>query len=157
VERWPELLSEIKRTGTETYLSYIPNGAFPWEIGHLSAPLVTWLPKRMARHVCYFWHKILGNKQYTYELIDHLLNITYFVPSRRVKNACKRLGIEATNMFTSYVIEASKATYHHTYGKYVQFLGRHAWLLKLFTGILTSLNMEPIVHYYLYHPADKEG
>ncbi len=152
VREWPLMLAEIQRTGNETYLSYIPNGAFPWEIGHLSAPLVTWLPKKAARLVCFCWHKILRNKQYTFELIDHLLDYTNFVPSRRVEKECRRLGIEPSNMFTTYVMEAAKATYHHTYGRYVQFLGRHPWMLKLVTGMLTAIHIEPIVHYYLYHP-----
>ena len=157
VLEWPKMIAEIQRTGTETYLSYIPNGGFPWEIGHLSAPLVTWLPKGLARHVCFLWHKILRNKQYTYELIDHLLNITYFVPSRRFEKTCRRMGIDTTNMFSQYVIEASKAAYHHTYGKYVEFLGRHSWILNLLTKMMMVLHMEPIVHYYLYHPDENQS
>jgi uncharacterized protein YbaR (Trm112 family) len=152
VENWPAMLAEIKRTGTETYISYIPNGSFPWEVGHLSTPLVPVLPKSLARHVCFFWHRVLNNHQYTYELIDHLLNITFFVPSRHFARECKRLKIDATNMFSFYTIEASKATYHHTYGKYVRFLGRHPVLLKFFTVMAMSLHVEPIVHYYLFHP-----
>lgn len=152
VQDWPAMLAEIKRTGIETYLSYIPNGSFPWEIGHLSAPLVTVLPKPLARQICHGWHKLLNNKQYTYELIDHLLNTTYFVPSRRFAKECKKLQIDATNMFSSYAIEALKAVYHHTYGKYVRFLGNHPFVLRLFTGIAMSLHIEPIVHYYLFHP-----
>jgi ubiquinone/menaquinone biosynthesis C-methylase UbiE/uncharacterized protein YbaR (Trm112 family) len=152
VKQWPGMLGEIRRTGFETYLSYIPNGAFPWEIGHLSAPLVTWLPKTMARRVCFFWHKLLNNRQYTYELIDHLLDITNFVPSRRFAAECKRRGIRATNMFYFYTLEASRASYHHTYGKYVRFLGDHPLVLRLFTSAAMALHMEPVVHYYLYHP-----
>jgi uncharacterized protein YbaR (Trm112 family) len=152
VFNWPAMLAEIKRTGTETYLSYIPNGSFPWEIGHLSAPLVPLLPKRMARRVCRAWHILLNNRQYTYELIDHLLAITNFVPSRSFAKECRKLKIDASNMFSWYSIEASKSTYHHTYGRYVRFLGRHPFLLKLFTGTAMALHLEPIVHYYLYHP-----
>ncbi len=152
VKNWPAMLSEIKRTGMETYLSYIPNGSFPWEIGHLSAPLVTVLPKSIARWICRGWHKVLNNRQYTYELIDHLLNITFFVPSHRFAKECRTLKIEATNMFSIYTVEASKASYHHTYGRYVQFLGRHPFILKGFTGIAMAFHIEPIVHYYLYHP-----
>jgi uncharacterized protein YbaR (Trm112 family) len=152
VRNWQAMLAEIRRTGVETYLSYIPNGSFPWEIGHLSAPLVPLLPKSLARRICRGWHVLLNNKQYTYELIDHLLNITYFVPSRRFAKQCRRLKIDAANMFSWYTIEASKTAYHHTYGRYIRFLGRHPFILKLFTGTAMALHLEPIVHYYLYHP-----
>jgi len=152
VRNWQAMISEIRRTGVETYLSYIPNGSFPWEIGHLSAPLVPLLPKSLSRRLCRAWHVLLNNKQYTYGLIDHLLNITYFVPSRRFAKECRRLRINATNMFSWYTIEASKTSYHHTYGRVLRFLGRHPLVLRLFTGTAMALHLEPVVHYYLYHP-----
>ncbi|MBN2093468.1 methyltransferase domain-containing protein [candidate division KSB1 bacterium] len=151
VPAWQKMLAEIKRVGTETYLSYTPNGSFPWEIGHLRAPLVPIVPKPIARKVCYYWHRLLNNKHYDYNLIDHILSMTFFVPSRKFQKEIKKLGMQYQNMLYQYALEAMKASYHFHYGKYVKILGRFPFILKSVIKTVTLLHLEPVVHYYLYH------
>jgi hypothetical protein len=54
-------------------------------------------------------------------------------------------------MLYPYALEAMKASYHFHYGKYVKILGRFPFILKSIIMTLTTLHIEPVVHYYLYH------
>ena len=150
VPDWKSALRSISATGREIFVAYGPNRWFPFEIGHLNAPLANTLPRRFGKYAAYAWLNATGQRRSLAWIDDFLSRMTY-ISSRAFRSECRGLGLASENLFVPMVEQVIGDTAAPPSG--LRSLAR-SWpaLSRVGARALVSLGMEPQVYYYLARP-----
>jgi uncharacterized protein YbaR (Trm112 family) len=144
---WRRAVGEMARAARQTLLCYGPNGGFPFDFGHLDAPLVTWLPPRAGVGVARLFHGLRRTGR-TAESIRRERAVTFYIPRSAVVRELRRRGMIVTNVFDEFLRESVQEDYHLRAAGLKRFLARHDRLRALFAGSLRRLGMEPNVYLF---------
>jgi uncharacterized protein YbaR (Trm112 family) len=144
---WRGALREMARTSRQTLLCYGPNGSFPYDFGHLDAPLVTWLPPGAGARVARLYHALRRTGR-TLESIRQERAVTFYIPRRAAVRELRRQGMQVTNVFGEFLRHTVRESYHLRAAGLKRLLARHGRLRGLFARSLCLLGMEPNVYLF---------
>jgi uncharacterized protein YbaR (Trm112 family) len=147
IEKWESAVGEMVRIGSQGLLCYNPNAGFPYDFGHLDAPLVTWLPKHLAARAAFFFHCLRGTGRTLDSLRDELA-VTFYIHRRAVVRELEICGAEVANAFGEFVKQTLQESYHISGGRILAFLKHHPKLLAVFTKALVLTGSEPNVYLF---------
>jgi hypothetical protein len=154
IEDWRSAVQEMVRVGNQGLLCYNPNAGFPYDFGHLDTPLVTWLPKRIALKVAYFYHRLRRTGR-SLDSIRTELAGTFYIHRRAVVRELISCGVEVDNAFGEFMRQTVGEHYHMRGKRMFSFFQRHPNLLALLTKALVRIGVEPNV--YLFYRRRKEN
>ena len=98
VQEWKDLVLSIHRIGQSAFVAFGPNRLFPFELGHINAPLVQLLPPALGAPTAYAWGVLTGNRR-TYRRIVSILREMNYVFSSTYYEFCQRSHISCLNLF----------------------------------------------------------
>jgi uncharacterized protein YbaR (Trm112 family)/ubiquinone/menaquinone biosynthesis C-methylase UbiE len=145
ISDWRSVIKEMVRISTRGFLSYGPNGFFPYDIGHLDAPLVTFLPKKYAALCAHLWH-ILMRTGRSLDSIKEELNSISYIPRPVVTRELSKNGAKVKNVFGEFLYHSVNSDYHYYAEGLKVFLKRHQSVLKVLSKTMVCLAMEPMVY-----------
>jgi SAM-dependent methyltransferase len=148
---WRKTLDEMARVACCGLISYGPNAIFPYDFGHLDAPLVTWLPDGPGAHAAHCWHRLRRTGR-TMESIRNELNQTFYIPRTAVVRQLKSQGLEVDNVFAEFLRHSVRESYHMRAGGLKRLLARQSWLRELFARFFLVLGAEPNVYLFFRRP-----
>lgn len=102
VPGWRRALASMLTVGRRALIAFGPNRWFPFEIGHLDAPLAGTLPRSWARWVAWAWLRSVGRSR-PLAGIDKILDEVTYISSREFRRACEALDSRARNVFPDLV------------------------------------------------------
>jgi 2-polyprenyl-3-methyl-5-hydroxy-6-metoxy-1,4-benzoquinol methylase len=147
VPDWRTAASEMMRVAAECFISFGPNRWFPYEIGHIDAPLAGTLPKSMAKYVAYVW-LWLTRQGRSLKRIEESLAEVHFISSRAFRGQCRNCHRQAINLFPQLVREVTcdRQAPHTSVRRLVQWLG---WLAPWAASALVAAGVEPQMYYFI--------
>jgi SAM-dependent methyltransferase/uncharacterized protein YbaR (Trm112 family) len=151
VPDWRSAVSEMLRVSGEGLLSYNPNAGFPYDAGHLDAPLVTWLPKNLAAEVAYASHRLRGTGR-SRESIRAELAVTYYRHRLTVARELRSHHVQVINAFGEFLRQTIQDDYHLRAGRALRLLRRYPWIREAIAFALVSTGTEPNVYLYYRVP-----
>lgn len=151
---WKTAVAEMCRVSEEGLLCYNPNGRFPYDMGHLDAPFVTWLPKGPAAHVARAYH-LLRRTGRSMESIRGELAVTHYRPRAAVVRELRRLGCTVENAFGEFLRHSAEDPYHLYGGRLMRTFRAQPWTRAAFVQALLLTGAEPNV--YLYYRGPDRG
>jgi uncharacterized protein YbaR (Trm112 family) len=141
VEAHDLALDELSRvTKTAMLLSWGPTRFSVYDLGHLDAP-VTLLPRSVARHVAFLWHR-LRRTGVTMNAIDDGLRTTFYLSTPHVRRRLARHG-RVRNVFAEFMAFSLQSGYAHNLRGARDLLRRHPVLASLLLSSLAALHVEP--------------
>lgn len=144
---WKKAVSEMVRVAGEGLLCYNPNAGFPYDAGHLDAPLVTWLPKRQAAHVAYLSHRLRRTGR-TLESIRGDLEATHYHRRSAVVRELRAQNVEVVNAFGEFLKQTLDESYHRHGAGALQILRQSPLLRGAITRAFLWTDSEPNVYLY---------
>lgn len=141
VSAWQEVVRELTRIARAAFVAFGPNPAFPWEFGHVDAPLAHTLPAPAGAFAAVVWDQVSGNRR-SYRRLREIIATMHWLSSRRYYAFCRRQGLSCANSFTE-IMEAWSGAGD---SKLRRFLSRHPALLRALTRTLCAVRMEPNVY-----------
>ena len=154
VEDWKSAVHEMVRVGKQGLLCYNPNAGFPYDFGHLDAPLVTWLSKAIALKVAYFFHRLRRTGR-TLASLRAELAATFYIHRRAVVRELAGCGVEVDNAFGEFVKQTVQESYHIRGRRLLSFFQLHPNLLSACSKALVMIGAEPNV-YLFYRRHEKK-
>jgi hypothetical protein len=151
IEDWRTAVAEMCRVSSEGLLCYNPNGRFPYDMGHLDAPFVTWLPKGPAAHVALAYHRIRRTGR-SMQSIQSELQVTHYRPRATVARELRRLGCEVSNALGEFLRHSAEDPYHLYGGRLMRTFRERPWTRVAFTRALLLSGAEPNVYLYYRKP-----
>jgi hypothetical protein len=141
--------------GTQSFIAFGPNRWFPFEIGHLNAPLAGTLPKPLAAYVTYAWLKLVRQPRELRRIREILDGMTY-VSSRAFRKECRRIGITAENAFARFVgaVAADDAAPVTGSRRLIKTWPR---VTRVMAQLVAATGFEPQVYFFLTHINSKGG
>lgn len=147
---WKTAVREMCRVSREGLLCYNPNGRFPYDMGHLDAPFVTWLPKGPAAHVARAYH-LLRRTGRSMESIRGELAVTHYRPRAAVARELRSLGCRVENAFGEFLRHSVEDPYHLYGGRLMRTFRARPWTRQAFVRALLLTGAEPNVYLYYRH------
>jgi hypothetical protein len=147
IEHWERAVGDMLRIGRQGLLCYNPNAGFPYDFGHLDAPLVTWLSKNNAAKAALFFHRLRGTGR-TLDSLRNQLAVTFYIHRRAVVRELEAGGAEVTNAFVEFMKQTVQENYHMRGGRILTFLKQHPRLLEVLTKALVLTGTEPNVYLF---------
>lgn len=145
VPDWRAGLANMLRVGEKAFIAFGPNSRFPFEVGHLDAPLAGTLPKPLAAYATWIF-KALTGKRRSLKRIREILGEVYHVASPTFARECRRLGRQPENLFPDLVkVILQDPDAPATTARKV--LKRSPALARVAAKALTGLGMEPQMYY----------
>jgi uncharacterized protein YbaR (Trm112 family) len=148
IRDWPHALREMVRISPQGLVCYNPNAGFPYDAGHLDAPLVTWLPKGPAARVAFLSHRLRRTGR-TLESIRSELEVTHYILRSQVERELRLLGAEVTNAFGEFLKQTVGDPYHLRGGRVLTLLKNRPWLRHVIVQALIRTGTEP--NAYLFY------
>lgn len=147
VPDWRTAVLEMKRVGTTTFVAFGPNRWFPFEIGHLNAPLAGSLPKNLAAYVTFLWLRATRNPRTLTSIRKSLGNVNH-VSSSAFQSFCRVHFDRVTNLFPQIVasIASDRTSSVSLSRRLIRSFPGSAQRLAEF---LTLLRMEPQMYFLL--------
>ena len=147
VEAHDVALDELSRVTKSTLLlSWGPTRFSVYDLGHLDAP-VTLLPKSVARHVAYLWHR-LRRTGVPLKAIDDGLRTTFYVSTPHVRRRLARHG-RVRNVFPEFMAFSLRSDYAYNLRGVRDVLRRHPVLTSLLLSSIAALHVEPNGYFLL--------
>ena len=160
---WRRGALEMARVGRQSYISYSPNGAFPYDHGHVDAPVHAWMPRPVAVRVAYWFNRLRRTKR-TLEAIRTVLGGLNLVPRRRLTRLLRRNGFASSPLFERLVRFSVREERPWKPMRAKRLLSRHPWVASWIARALVLLGAEPVVSLYIKTnrsparaPADEVG
>ncbi len=147
VRNWKRALGETLRVGDQVFHAFGPNRWFPFEMGHLDAPLAGTLPKSVAAYVAWLWLKVMRRRRSMGWILDVLSNVTH-ISSREFRAYCLSLGAQPRNMFPDLIEVVSSDEYSPpSFARRIarSFPSTTRWIAKL----LSATGLEPQMYYFI--------
>jgi len=151
---WRRGLLEMARVARQGYISYSPNGAFPYDHGHLGAPVHAWMPRSLAVSVAYLFNRLRRTGR-TRESVQKILETLNLVPRRRLTRFLRRHGVSSWPLFERLMHFALLVDKPYTAPGIKRMLRAYPRLAWLIGRGLTLLGAEPVVS--LYFKAGRRG
>ncbi|MEM1205943.1 MAG: methyltransferase domain-containing protein [Acidobacteriota bacterium] len=150
VPDWRAGLRSMLSVGERVLLAFGPNKHFPFEVGHIDAPLAGTLPKPAAAYVAWAWLAATGKRRPLHRIRD-ILGEVFHVSSRAFEKECRRLGAVPTNLFPEMVqVIIGDDAAPRTGAR--RWLKRYPWAASAAARTLTALRMEPQIYYLIDAP-----
>ena len=102
VPDWKAGLRCMMDAGEKVFLAFGPNKWFPFEVGHINAPLAGTLPKPIAAYVAWLWLAAVGRRRPMHR-IRAILGEVFHVGSRAFRREAERLGGVTRNLFPEII------------------------------------------------------
>jgi hypothetical protein len=147
IRDWKGALKEMARVSQSGLICYNPNGRFPYDIGHLDAPFVTWLPPGPAARVAYLFHRLRGTGR-TMESIRKELSVTFYIPRGAVVRQLRTEGLNVENAFGVFLEHSVADRYHLHGGRLMGLMRRYPWLRSLLVNLFVRTGSEPNVYLF---------
>lgn len=147
VPDWKAGLRCMMAAGEQVFLAFGPNKWFPFEVGHINAPLAGTLPKPLAVYVAWLWLALLGRRRPLHR-IRAILDEVFHVGSGAFRREAERLGGRTHNLFPELIeiiVQDRKAP--KTGPR--RLLQRFPKLAGASARLLTGLGMEPQIYYWI--------
>jgi uncharacterized protein YbaR (Trm112 family) len=154
VPDWRAGLRCMMDAGERVFLAFGPNKWFPFEVGHIDAPLAGTLPSPLNAWVAWAWLAAIGRHRPLHR-VKAILGEVFHVGSRAFEKEARRLGGKTRNLFPELVgiiIGDQKAP--RTGPR--KLLKTYPRLGTLAARALTTLGMEPQI-YYLVDGRNRES
>jgi uncharacterized protein YbaR (Trm112 family) len=142
---WRRALESMMRVSSSVFLAFGPNKHFPWEIGHLDAPLAGTLPKPLAAWTTWLWLAAIGRHR-PIRRIRAILDQVFHVSSRAFEREARRLGGCPVNLFPD-LVETLLAEAGDTRAK--RLLRSQPRLSRRIASLLARLHVEPQIYYLI--------
>ena len=104
VKQWQGVVDEVLRVSRTAFIAFGPNRHFPYEIGHLDAPLVHCLPPSSGAMAGSLWASLTG-KPRTYQRTREILGEMCYISSREYYAFCRSRGYVTRSIFTDILLE----------------------------------------------------
>lgn len=141
---WTNALTEILRVSKQALIAWGPNKWFPYDLGHIDAPLVTTLPKKIVAPLAYLFHFFTRTGR-SYHSIKEELDCTFYISRQRVEKILRTHG-RVYNVFERFMYYSVHADYHYIGGNIKKFLKKRPKLLKAICNLLIVLGIEPMCY-----------
>jgi len=154
VPLWRKVVGEIGRVSRESFLVFGPNKLFLYDYSHVNAPLITILPKSLAKYVAFFWLHLFGSKR-SLESIASELNSTIYISPFEFERECKKLGLRVFDLSARLLVESTNYEYNYLNSKAHPLIGRVIKALKgskALSGVaraISFLRVQPMLCYYI--------
>lgn len=145
VPDWRAGISHMLRVSKKAFIAFGPNSRFPFEVGHLDAPLAGTLPKPLAAYAAWVFKAATGKRR-SLKRLREILDEVYHVASPTFAKECRRLGRDPENLFPDLVDVILKDPDAPATGPR-KALKRHPGLARVAARSLTALGMEPQMYY----------
>lgn len=145
VPDWRAGLHHMLRVSEKAFIAFGPNSRFPFEVGHLDAPLAGTLPKPLAAYAAWLFKAATGKRR-SLQRIREILGEVYHVASPTFAKECRRLGRPPENLFPELVDVILKDPNAPATGPR-KALKKHPGLARVAAKSLTALGMEPQMYY----------
>ena len=152
VQAWRETVLEMTRVGRCTFVAFGPNRRYPFEFGHIDAPLAHCLPPRLGAASGWLWGR-LRRRGRSYRQLRQILGGMNYVSSHEFYEFCDASQIRAGSLLEPIVRGWAGAG---TAGVRGWLRGRPR-LIKGLARSLESLGMEPNVYALLARSAPPPG
>lgn len=147
VEAHDAALDELARvTKAALLLSWGPTRFSVYDLGHLDAP-VTLLPRAVARHVAFLWHRLRGTGV-TMKAIEDELRTTFYISTPHVRRRLARHG-RVRNVFREFMAFSLQSGYAYNLSGARDALRRHPALASLLLASIAALHVEPNGYFLL--------
>ena len=151
VPDWKAGLRCMMAVGERVFLAFGPNKWFPFEVGHINAPLAGTLPKPVAAYVAWLWLAALGRRRPLHR-IRAILGEVFHVGSSAFRKEAQRLGGETRNLFPE-IIEIIVGDSNAPPTGPRKLLKSFPRVATLSARALTAVGMEPQIYYLIDCPA----
>ena len=146
IKDWKNVIKELARVSKNALVAYGPNKWFPYDLGHIDAPFVTFLPKGTALPIAYVFHEFRKTGR-SYDSIKKELNSTYYISRHQVVKILEKYG-DVKNVFSEFIYHSIRSDYHYIGGEFKNFLKLHPIISHFFSNLLTLLGIEPSVYLF---------
>jgi uncharacterized protein YbaR (Trm112 family) len=147
VQEWQSVVREIERITRVAFVAFGPNPAFPYEFGHVDAPLAHTLPAPIGAFAALLWDQVSGNRR-TYRRLREIIDDMHWVSSRRYYAFCREQGLDCENLFVPLI--TAWCTRGGTGWR--ARLARRPAMIGALARTLSLLRMEPNVYSLLRRP-----
>ncbi|MEM8962145.1 MAG: methyltransferase domain-containing protein [Acidobacteriota bacterium] len=147
VPDWRRAMDHILRVGERAFVAFGPNAAFPFEVGHVNAPLAGSLPAPLDRWVAWPFLAATGKRR-SLRSIKAILDHVYHVSAWRFRGRAKRLGAAPHNLFPA-LVERIIADKEAPLTGPRRVLKRFPALGRLTARLLATTGLEPQMYYLL--------
>ncbi len=147
VPDWRAGLRNMVRVSEKAFIAFGPNSRFPFEVGHLDAPLAGTLPKPVAAYVAWLF-KALSGRRRSLKRLREILSEVFHVASPTFAKECRRLGSKPENLFPD-LVEVILADPDAPPTRARRALKKYPALARFAAKSLTRLGMEPQMYYLL--------
>jgi uncharacterized protein YbaR (Trm112 family) len=141
VHQWKAVVLEMRRLSDSNFVAFGPNRAFPYEIGHVNAPLAHTLPLPLGAFVACLWDRLNGNHR-SYQRLREILAGMNYITSRTYYSFCRSSGIPLVNIFPDVLQAWAEAGGS---GKRAM-LAKHPGVLRALARALAMAGLEPNVY-----------
>lgn len=147
VPDWRAGLRQMVRVSEKAFVAFGPNSRFPFEVGHLDAPLAGSLPKPLAAYATWLFKALTGRRR-SLARIREILGEVYHVASPTFARECRSLGRQPENLFPGLVEVILEDEGAPPTGAR-KALKKYPALARAAARSLTALGMEPQMYYLL--------
>lgn len=147
VPDWRAGLRNMVRVSEKAFIAFGPNSRFPFEVGHLDAPLAGTLPKPLAAYTTWLFKAVTGKRR-SLKRLREILGEVFHVASPTFAKECRRLGRQPENLFPDLVEVILQDPDAPPTGPR-KALKKHPALARAAAKTLTALGMEPQMYYLL--------
>jgi uncharacterized protein YbaR (Trm112 family) len=152
VAAWTDVVDEVVRVGGTAFVSFGPNVRFPFEIGHVDAPLAHCLPAPVGTSAAYVWGHLTNNRR-PYVRIAAILRDMNYISSSRYYAYCRQKGYPCSNLFPTVIQARARSARSGVPG----WLNRHPSLARFLVRSLVALGAEPNIYSLIMSTADQES
>ncbi|MEM8997370.1 MAG: methyltransferase domain-containing protein [Acidobacteriota bacterium] len=147
VPDWRRGLRSLMRVGERVFVAFGPNKWFPFEVGHLDAPLAGTLPKPIAARVTWLWLFLIG-KPRPLRRLQEILQEVFHVGSGAFARQVIRFGGRPHNLFPE-LIQGIVADADAPSTGPRRLLKTYPTVASAAAKALTALGLEPQMYYWI--------
>lgn len=150
VPDWRAAQDEMLRVGRRIFLAFGPNKHFPFEVGHIDAPLAGTLPSPWDAYAAWAWLAAIGRRRPMHR-VRAILGEVYHVSSREHERRARSRGARHENLFPELIatLVDDREAPPTTARRLARRLPR---LAKGTARALAALRLEPQIYCWLETP-----
>lgn len=145
---WRRGALEMARVARQGYITYSPNGAFPYDHGHLDAPVHAWMPRCLAVAVAFAFSR-LRRTGHTRKTIRDEVEALNLVPRRRLTRLLRRHGVSSHPLFERLMQFSVLEERPHDAARAKRLLRDHPRAASWIARALVLAGAEPVVSLYI--------